>query len=100
MRAGSISTGGPACQELLDQAQLLAAWITARRQDGVPFLLLGDFNRSMDGKDAVLASLRRAAPLVRATEGRSSPCWGNESFVVTAQVPLDGAQVPPLRGGL
>jgi endonuclease/exonuclease/phosphatase family metal-dependent hydrolase len=77
----SSRAGGLACHELLDQAQLLADWITARRQDGVPFLILGDFNRSMDGKDAVLASLRQAAALVRATEGRSSPCWGNENFV-------------------
>ena len=59
-----------------------SAWrIAARRQEGVPFLVLGDFNRTMDGKDALLASLRQAAPLVRATEGRSSPCWGHESFI-------------------
>jgi endonuclease/exonuclease/phosphatase family metal-dependent hydrolase len=76
-----LHSGGLACQELLDQAQLLAEWITARRQDGVPFLILGDFNRSMDGKDMVLALLRQAAPLARATEGHSSPCWGNQSFV-------------------
>ncbi len=72
---------GEACSELKSQVPLLAEWIAARRQEGVPFLVLGDFNRSMDGKDALLASLRQAAPLVRATEGRSSPCWGNESFI-------------------
>jgi endonuclease/exonuclease/phosphatase family metal-dependent hydrolase len=77
----ALRAGGLACRELLDQTQLLGEWIAARRQDGVPFLILGDFNRSMDGKDAVLASLRQAAPLARATEGRSSPCWGNESFI-------------------
>jgi endonuclease/exonuclease/phosphatase family metal-dependent hydrolase len=70
-----------ACLELESQIPLLAEWIAARRQEGVPFLVLGDFNRSMDGKDALLADLRQAAPLVRATEGRSSPCWGNESFI-------------------
>lgn len=73
--------GSLACRELRDQAQLLADWIAARRQEGAAFLILGDFNRIMDGNDAVLASLRQAAPLVRATEGRSSPCWGNESFI-------------------
>jgi endonuclease/exonuclease/phosphatase family metal-dependent hydrolase len=77
----AASRGSLACHELLDQAQLLAEWIAARRQQGAAFLILGDFNRAMDGKDTVLASLRQAAPLVRATEGRSSPCWGNESFI-------------------
>ena len=77
----AASRGSLACHELFDQAQLLADWIAARRQQDAAFLILGDFNRAMDGKDAVLASLRQAAPLVRATEGRSSPCWGNESFI-------------------
>ena len=43
--------------------------------------MLGDFNRWMDDKDQFLAGLREAAPLVRATEGRSSPCWGGERFI-------------------
>jgi hypothetical protein len=73
--------GGQACTDLGAQVPLLAEWIAARRQEGVPFLVLGDFNRSMDGKDSLLASLREAAPLARATEGHSSPCWGNESFI-------------------
>ena len=42
---------------------------------------MGDFNRWMDGRDAFLKMLRQAAPLVRATEGRSSPCWGAENFI-------------------
>jgi exonuclease III len=69
------------CEELRDQVPPLTDWITARRQDGIPFLILGDFNRWMDGTDSFLASLRRAAPLVRATEGHSSPCWGGENFI-------------------
>jgi endonuclease/exonuclease/phosphatase family metal-dependent hydrolase len=73
--------GGEACTELRSQVPLLAEWIAARRQEGAAFLVLGDFNRSMDGKDALIASLREAAPLARATEGHSSPCWGNESFI-------------------
>jgi endonuclease/exonuclease/phosphatase family metal-dependent hydrolase len=69
------------CEELRDQVPPLAEWITARRQEGIPFVVLGDFNRWMDGNDTFLASLRQAAPLVRANEGRSSPCWGGESFI-------------------
>lgn len=69
------------CEELRDQIPPLTDWITARRQEGIPFLVLGDFNRWMDGTDTFLASLRQAAPLVRATEGHSSPCWGGENFI-------------------
>jgi endonuclease/exonuclease/phosphatase family metal-dependent hydrolase len=69
------------CEELRAQVPPLADWITARRQEGVPFLILGDFNRWMDGNDTFLAELRNAAPLVRATEGQSSPCWGGENFI-------------------
>ncbi len=69
------------CEELREQVPFLADWISARRQEGIPFLVLGDFNRWMDGNDTFLAALRKAAPLVRATEGHSSPCWGAENFI-------------------
>jgi endonuclease/exonuclease/phosphatase family metal-dependent hydrolase len=69
------------CQELKDQIEPLTEWIADSKTEAVPFIILGDFNRWMDGTDAFLASLRRAAPLVRATEGRSSPCWGGENFI-------------------
>jgi endonuclease/exonuclease/phosphatase family metal-dependent hydrolase len=69
------------CQELKDQIGPLTDWIAERKTEAVPFIILGDFNRWMDGTDTFLASLRRAAPLVRATEGHSSPCWGSENFI-------------------
>jgi len=69
------------CLELRDQVPVLEEWIAARRQEGMAFVILGDFNRWMDGRDALLSDLRRAAPLVRATEGHSSPCWGAENFI-------------------
>jgi endonuclease/exonuclease/phosphatase family metal-dependent hydrolase len=69
------------CQEFRDQIPPLAAWIAARQLEGTAFVVLGDFNRWMDGRDAFLAELRKAAPLTRATEGRSSPCWGGENFI-------------------
>jgi len=72
---------GRSCAELKDQIAPLVDWISARRSEAVPFIILGDFNRWMDGGDAFLADLRRAAPLARATEGRSSPCWGSENFI-------------------
>ena len=69
------------CLTLRDQVPFVAAWIAARRQERMPFIVLGDFNRWMDGRDSLLAELRRAAPLSRATEGHSSPCWGAENFI-------------------
>ncbi|HUN43554.1 MAG TPA: endonuclease/exonuclease/phosphatase family protein [Acetobacteraceae bacterium] len=70
------------CVELREQIRPLQAWISARQQEGVPFLVLGDFNRDMDrGKDQLWSALQRAAPLVRATEGYSSPCWGGDPFI-------------------
>jgi endonuclease/exonuclease/phosphatase family metal-dependent hydrolase len=70
-----------ACLELREQVPPLADWIALRRQEGVPFLVLGDFNRWMDGRDTLLSDLRKAAPLSDATEGHSSPCWGKENFI-------------------
>lgn len=72
---------GRACEELREQVQPLTDWITARRLEGIPFIILGDFNRWMDRSDSFLAALRQAAPLTRATEGHSSPCWGKENFI-------------------
>lgn len=69
------------CLTLRDQIAPLKDWIAARAEEGMPFLVLGDFNRWMDGRDQFLAELRRAAPLTRATEGHSSPCWGAETFI-------------------
>ena len=69
------------CLELRDQVPVLEEWIAARRQEGMAFVILGDFNRWMDGRDALLSDLRRAGPLARATEGHSSPCWGAENFI-------------------
>jgi endonuclease/exonuclease/phosphatase family metal-dependent hydrolase len=69
------------CAELDEQIPPLQDWIAARSTEGVPFAILGDFNRHMEGRDQFWAALRQTAPLTRATEGRSSPCWGGEAFI-------------------
>ena len=71
----------PQCATLRQQLPALQGWISQRRADGAPFVLLGDFNRWMDGRDTFLAGLEQAAPLLRATAGRSSPCWGGGGFI-------------------
>jgi endonuclease/exonuclease/phosphatase family metal-dependent hydrolase len=71
----------PACATLREQVPVLADWIASRQAEGVPFVVLGDFNRHMDRSDQLWAALRGTGPLARATEGASSPCWGNEAFI-------------------
>ena len=67
-----------ACQRLGQQAEALARWIAERREEGVAFAILGDFNRRMDRHDEFLAILTEAAPLRRVTEGFSNPCWARD----------------------
>ncbi len=72
---------GRVCETLRRQIAPLQGWIAQRRDEGVPFVLLGDFNRRMEDRDELLAALSATAPLLRATEGRGSPCWGGNSFI-------------------
>ena len=70
------------CLTLMSQFEIVAQWAAARREDGVPFLILGDFNRGMDKRrDPFVAKIRAAADFARATEGFSSPCWGRDAFI-------------------
>ncbi len=69
------------CPVLRTQLAALQGWVAQRRAEGVPFALLGDFNRWMDGGDGFYAGLQQDGGLARATEGRSSPCWGGGGFV-------------------
>ncbi len=68
----------PDCQSLAQQAQILADWIANRQREGMAFAILGDFNRRFSRNDDMLALLNDAAPMRRATEGFSNPCWGWE----------------------
>lgn len=69
------------CTTLRAQSVPLAGWVAERAREGAPFLLLGDFNREMDGSDDLFAGLSSAAPLLRATAGHGNPCWGGTSFI-------------------
>ncbi len=75
------SSDRPGCAALARQVPALVGWIAQRRAEGVAFVVLGDFNRWMGPGDPVLGALEAAAPLLRATEGRASPCWGGENFI-------------------
>lgn len=69
------------CVTLMSQFEIVAQWIAARRDEGVPFVVLGDFNRDLDKHDPFSKTLDASAPMTRATEGYSSPCWGRKSFI-------------------
>ena len=77
----SLNSRRAQCGTLRSQVPALQGWIAQRRQEGVPFIILGDFNRWMDASDGLLAALQSVAPLARATDGRDSPCWGGEHFI-------------------
>jgi endonuclease/exonuclease/phosphatase family metal-dependent hydrolase len=69
------------CDQLRRQMAALQGWIAQRREEGAAFLLMGDFNRWMEGAEGFFDGLQRAAPLLRATAGQNSPCWGGGGFV-------------------
>jgi endonuclease/exonuclease/phosphatase family metal-dependent hydrolase len=65
----------------MSQFDVVSQWMAARRDEGVPFLVLGDFNRGLDKNDPFIRKIDGPTPITRATEGYSSPCWGHESFI-------------------
>lgn len=68
----------PQCESLGQQAAVLAGWIAERRREGVPFMILGDFNRRIRAEDEFLTVLTQHGPLLRTTEGVSNPCWAQD----------------------
>lgn len=83
LNAGCREAGdsGRQCESIARQAEILAGWIEERRAAGEAFALAGDFNRRFERDPVILPMLERAAPLTRATAGRSNPCWGGRPFV-------------------
>ncbi len=71
----------PQCVLLAQQIGPLAGWIAARRQEGVAFAVLGDFNRVFDQPEDMGRALDAAAPMTRVTQGASDPCWNGDAFI-------------------
>jgi len=71
----------PQCSLLALQIAPLAAWVAARRAEGVSFLLLGDFNRVFDEPEELGEALEAASPLTRVTAGYENPCWNGAPFI-------------------
>ena len=75
-----------ACRTLARQVEPLEAWIDARWREGVPFVVLGDFNREMDRhgeRDHLWAAIADGDPpglaLHRLSAGRDPACWRGTS---------------------
>jgi endonuclease/exonuclease/phosphatase family metal-dependent hydrolase len=73
------------CESLARQARILARWVEARRHEGIPFAILGDFNRRMPRADDFMRIVDGEETLLRPTAGFASPCWadarGGQAFV-------------------
>ena len=74
------------CRTLARQIEPLEAWIDARWREGVPFVVLGDFNREMDRhgpRDHLWNAIADGDPpgleLHRLSAGRNPPCWRGTS---------------------
>jgi endonuclease/exonuclease/phosphatase family metal-dependent hydrolase len=69
------------CRTLERQMAVLDDWIAQRQDEGVPFLVMGDFNRNLTPGDPFIHQLDEDGPLTLATAGRASPCWGGTYFI-------------------
>lgn len=72
---------GHSCPILRQQMAVLNDWVLQRRDEGVPFAILGDFNRRLTSADPFMRALDAASPLTLVTAGKASPCWGGEYFI-------------------
>ena len=75
-----------ACRTLARQVEPLEAWIDARWREGVPFVVLGDFNREVDRhgeRDHLWAAIADGDPpglaLHWLSAGRDPACWRGTS---------------------
>jgi endonuclease/exonuclease/phosphatase family metal-dependent hydrolase len=78
-----MHTASRACRIMRRQLPALEAWIDARAEEGVPFIVLGDFNRRFDTPgDTFWPEIDDGKPLnadlYRITEGEYQLCWGRE----------------------
>jgi exonuclease III len=81
-----LSTPGNDCEKLLRQVPLLEGWIDQRTQEGVPFAILGDWNRRFDAEPGqefwreIDDGLPAPLDLLRVTEGVEAHCPSAPGF--------------------
>ncbi|MEZ4461959.1 MAG: hypothetical protein R3E66_20010 [bacterium] len=76
-QVGPLSAASPDCAALRDQLEVLGSWIQAREAANEPYMLVGDFNRTLENFDPFMLALEEAAgkPLFRTTAGQRPSCW-------------------------
>lgn len=70
-----------ACEALKAQTPVLKAWADARRQERVPFVLMGDFNRRLASDDDLWRGIQadpKRPDLKAPTTSERSRCWGGK----------------------
>ncbi|MDJ0596237.1 MAG: hypothetical protein QNJ72_40705 [Pleurocapsa sp. MO_226.B13] len=75
-----LGSGRGACDKLSLQVPILEDWIDDRARDGIPFAVMGDFNRRLNiSGDDLWQEIDDAEPansdLTKVTEGRISDCF-------------------------
>jgi len=65
------------CGALRDQLEVLKDWIREREAQNQPYMMVGDFNRTLEDNDPFMLGLEDAAgkPLYRTTVGQRPSCW-------------------------
>ncbi len=89
-----LTTNNRHCRKLNQQVPILELWIDNRSEEGVTFVVLGDFNRRFDAQgDDFWPMIDDGAPvpldLFRVTEERTSECRGGEFPVYIDHIVLD-----------
>ncbi|GBQ06882.1 endonuclease/exonuclease/phosphatase family protein [Saccharibacter floricola] len=69
------------CPTLYQQFHIIENWILDRQDDGMPFVILGDFNRRLVPNDPLMKQLNSDASLTLTTAGYASPCRGGKRFI-------------------
>jgi exonuclease III len=63
------------CPVLFDQVPVLQRWISARHAEGVPFVMLGDWNRRLAlADDVVWNRVNESVALLDSAEGKGATC--------------------------
>lgn len=94
-----LSSSSNACEKLERQVPLLESWIDDRTIEGIPFVVLGDYNRRFDTPgDDFFPDIDDAAPpgldLVRVTDGRTSDCLDGRFPLYIDHIVLDEQSAP------
>ena len=84
---GALTREDKHCHKLNAQVPVLEGWIDARAREGVPFVVLGDFNRALaEPRDALFAELDDGDPaslaLMQAGARTHSACLGRKKHAV------------------